>query len=255
MSDLSAQSLSLTFGNGVQALRDVSFDIEQSSFVSLLGPSGCGKSTLLRIIAGLIAPTSGTLGGDAGSAAHRNELSFVFQSPALLPWRTVTQNVQLPLELARVEDAVSQRVMEMIELVGLREFAGAYPHELSGGMQMRTSLARALVTKPRLLLLDEPFGALDDITRQRLNEELLALWGRDKFTAIFVTHNVSEAVFLSQRVMVMSPRPGRIHETFGIPFEYPRDRELRATAPFAQLSGMLSNSIHDGHERAAVVKK
>ena len=245
MENLSAKSLSLTFPNGVEALHDVSFSCGESSFLSLLGPSGCGKSTLLRIIAELIRPTEGSLQRPAG------ELSFVFQAPTLLPWRTVRKNVQLPLELSRNTREASERVNEMLELVGLRQFANAYPHELSGGMQMRVSLARALVTRPHLLLLDEPFGALDDITRQRLNEELLTLWQRDKFTAVFVTHNVSEAVFLSQRVLVMTPRPGRIHETFDIPFAYPRERQLRASAEFAQLCGALSNSINEGHEHAA----
>ncbi|MCC6547408.1 ABC transporter ATP-binding protein [Candidatus Sumerlaeota bacterium] len=247
MNDLDAQSLSLTFGNGVQALRDVSFTVESSEFVSLLGPSGCGKSTLLRIIAGLLPPTTGTMTGNAAAASQRNELSFVFQSATLLPWRTVAQNVRLPLELAGADNDASRRVAEMVELVGLGDFANSYPHELSGGMQMRASLARALVIKPRLLLLDEPFGALDDITRQHLNEELLSLWQRDKFTAIFVTHNVSEAVFLGQRVMVMTPRPGNIHGMFAIPFPYPRARSLRSSAEFAQWNGVLSNSIHEGH--------
>ncbi|CAN5441735.1 ABC transporter ATP-binding protein [soil metagenome] len=242
---LQLNDVGLTFGGNVEALRNVSLTIPDGEFISIVGPSGCGKSTLLRIIAGLLAPSAGTISG----AGRRGENAFVFQQPALLPWRSVEANIRLPLELQGTVDSASrERVSQLIELVGLREFRGAYPNQLSGGMQMRVSLARALVTRPRLLLLDEPFAALDDITRQRLNEELLALWERDRFTAIFVTHNVSEAVYLGGRVLVMTARPGSIAREVAIPFEYPRAFSLRSDAEFARLAGDVGGTLREHYE-------
>lgn len=244
--------LGLLFPSGFRALEDVSLDVAAGEFVAIVGPSGCGKSTLLRLVAGLLDPTEGAVqvrGVNAGSARKANgNTSFVFQSATLLPWRTVEANVRLPLELrARTGVDKVADVRGMLDLVGLHDFAGAYPHQLSGGMQMRVSLARALVTRPDLLLMDEPFGALDDITRQRLNDELMVLWERDQFTALFVTHNVSEAVFLANRVVVMSPRPGRIVADHPIPFPHPRDPSLRTTPEFASLCGHVSASLGGDH--------
>lgn len=249
---LQAENLNLTFAGGLQALRSVDLRLPMAEFVSIVGPSGCGKSTLLRLVAGLLQPTSGTLmvdGLDSQRARkEKTDIAFVFQSATLLPWRNVENNVRLPLELrGRLNADAEKCVQETIELVGLRDFRRSYPHELSGGMQMRASLARALATKPHLLLLDEPFGALDDITRQRLNEELLSLWERDRFTALFVTHNVSEAVFLSQRVLVMSARPGTIIREVKVPFDYPRQPELRAAPEFARLTGEVSALLRSGY--------
>ncbi len=223
--------------------------IDKGEFVAIVGPSGCGKSTLLRVLAGLVGPTAGRIeiAGLSPAEARRklHEVAFVFQHPTLLPWRTVWGNVALPLELGRgspsqAAPVAPERMAEVIKLVGLSEFARAYPHQLSGGMQMRVSLARALVTRPDLLLMDEPFGALDDLTRNGLNEELLNLWSRDRWTGLFVTHNVGEAVFLSRRVLVLSRRPGRIVAEVEIPFAYPRVPELRAWPEFARLTGQIA---------------
>ena len=235
---VSAKGLSLRYPGGTLALAGVDFSLSPGEFVAVVGPSGCGKSTLLRIAAGLESPTDGTVGiaGDARTA-------FVFQDPTLLPWRTVTANVALPLELqGRADPAAAGAALA---LVGLSEFAAAYPRELSGGMRMRVSLARALVGAPRLLLLDEPFGALDDITRRRLGEELLAIWQRERWSALFVTHNVTEAAFLAQRVLVMSERPGRVRASIEIPFDYPRSAELRAAPEFARICGELSRALEE----------
>jgi NitT/TauT family transport system ATP-binding protein len=247
---LVAHGLTFTFPAGTRALRDVSLLAGTGSFLSIVGPSGCGKSTLLRLVAGLISGAEGELqvhGLDPLAARRRgNELAFVFQAPTLLPWRSVEGNVRLPLELRRTPGGESRdRVDEFLALVGLSEFRSARPHELSGGMQMRVSLARALVTRPQLLLLDEPFAALDDITRLRLNEELLALWQRDRFTALFVTHNVGEAVFLSERVLVMGPRPGTIRHDVPVPFAHPRTPALRAEPEFARLTGEIGRLLRE----------
>jgi len=245
---LQMDGVSLRFPTGVVALDRVDLTVPRGEFLGIVGPSGCGKSTLLRVVAGLIAPTAGRVavaGAEVGAARRaRRAVAFVFQSATLLPWRTVVRNVQLPLELrGRLAPEQRAHIDETIDLVGLSYFRNSYPHQLSGGMQMRVSLARALVTRPELLLLDEPFGALDDITRQRLNEELLALWERDRFTALFVTHNVAEAAFLTGRTVVMSPRPGRIVSEHVIPFAHPRGPELRASAEFAHLSGEIAASL------------
>jgi NitT/TauT family transport system ATP-binding protein len=240
-----ADAVTVTYGGSIRALQDVHFEIPAGQFVSIVGPSGCGKSTLLRLVAGLVRPTSGQLsvGGLSPTIARRTaaRLSFVFQDATLLPWRTVQANVRLPLELAGSRRGHGPALVNhVLNMVGLADFGRRFPSELSGGMRMRASLARALVTEPELLLLDEPFGALDDITRQMLNEELAALWAARRWTGIFVTHNINEAVFLSERVLIMSARPGRIVADIAVPFGSPRRPELRATAGFAELTGEVS---------------
>lgn len=221
----------LLYPNGTPALEGVDLTLQPHEFVSLVGPSGCGKSTLLKMAAGLLQPTGGNL------TRSTKDIGYVFQAPTLLPWRTVAANVALPMEL---EGKPATDVPALLHLVGLTEFSSAYPNQLSGGMQMRVALARSLASRPDVLLLDEPFGALDEITRQRLNEELLALWERDRWTALFVTHNVAEAAFLSERVLVMTARPGSVAAEFKIPFAYPRTPELRSDADFARITGQIS---------------
>jgi NitT/TauT family transport system ATP-binding protein len=212
------------------ALEDVSLTLEQGSFLSLLGPSGCGKSTLLRVVADLIPPSAGSvsvLGGTAEQARVNRQLGFVFQDPALLPWRTALENVTLPLEVGgrRTLPQGAPTPRELLKLVGLDGWENTYPHELSGGMRQRVSIARALVSGPKILLMDEPFGALDEITRDRLNEELLRIWQETSTTILFVTHSIYEAVFLGQKVMVMAANPGRVRDIVAI--DLPRQRQLR----------------------------
>lgn len=237
--------------SGQDALRGVSVSVPRGQFVSLLGPSGCGKSTLLRLIAGLLSPTTGTLTvADQTPAQARKastRMAFVFQDPTLLPWRTVEQNLRLPLELQGVPAAEhAALISSALKLIGLQDSdARKRPRMLSGGMRMRVSLARALVTSPELLLLDEPFAALDDVLRQQLNEELVRLWREKQWTAVFVTHNVSEAVFLSERVIVMSSRPGTLLADVPIPFPYPRTPELRGTLEFARMTTELSTRLRE----------
>jgi len=236
------------FANGVVALERLDLNVRPGEFVSLLGPSGCGKSTALRIIAGLSEPTSGTvewLGAEAASDAAR--IGFVFQEPTLMPWATVATNVRLPLKLAGLEPNAPARVDAALARVGLSGFAQSYPRELSGGMKMRTSIARALVTEPKLLLMDEPFAALDEITRFRLNNDLLALWQSLGKTVVFVTHSVFESVYLSQRIVVMTSRPGRVFTELLIDAPYPRDERFRTSADYAghcrQVSEALTRAI------------
>ncbi len=230
----------------VTALRNVSVDIAEGEFMSLLGPSGCGKSTFLRVVADLIAPTSGAvqvLGVTPDTARLRRDIGFVFQDAALLPWRSALQNVELPLEVAksRTQSSKAARATprELLELVGLKGSENAYPHELSGGMRQRVSIARALVTDPRILLMDEPFGALDEITRDRLNEELLRVWRELGMTVLFVTHSIYEAAFLAQRVLMLAANPGRVQEI--VPVALPADRTLaiRETPEFVRLTARL----------------
>lgn len=240
--------LRLEYTGGLLALANVSLEVPAGQFVSILGPSGCGKSTLLRLIAGLLQPTAGSvaISGEPPAQARRQvaRMSFVFQDATLLPWRTVFDNVRLPLELLREsERACGVAINNAVEMVALADFAHAYPAQLSGSMRMRASLARALVTEPKILLLDEPFGALDDITRSQLNEDLLSLWQRSGWTGVFVTHNIAEAVFLSQRVVVMGPRPGHIVTDIPIQLSLPRTSELRASAEFARLTGEVSEQL------------
>ena len=243
-----AQDLGIRFGNSQPVLQQVDLQIQANEFISLVGPSGCGKSTLLRLVAGLLDPTEGELVGSlGGEEAATSQQGFVFQDPTLLPWRTVRDNIRLPLELqgaSRNEQA--EAVSRSLELIGLQPTdAGKYPRMLSGGMRMRVSLARALVMQPRLLLLDEPFAALDDMLRQQLNEELLGIWQEHPCTAMFVTHNVAEAVFLSQRVLVMGKEPGRIVDVIDVPFAYPREPDLRVEVEFAQLVGKVAASLRE----------
>ena len=224
------------FGQGPPVLAEINLEAERGEFVSFIGPSGCGKSTLLRLIAGLTGPTSGGIFVDGLTpVSAREEVFFVFQDANLLPWRRVATNVELPLMLrGDPRPRRRQRVREMLELVGLESAAEKYPWQLSGGMKMRVSIARALSVAPRILLLDEPFGALDEMTRDRLNEDLLAIRGRDPFTAFFVTHSVAEAVFLSSRVIVLAANPGRVAAAIDVPFAYPRTAELRETPEFLE---------------------
>ena len=228
-----------TYDGGVDALAPLDLEIGRGEFVSLLGPSGCGKSTALRIIAGLLAPSAGAV-----TLQPQARIGFVFQEPTLMPWARVIDNVRLPLHLARVPDALSRsRAAAALAQVGLAEFADAYPRTLSGGMKMRVSLARALVTHPDILLLDEPFAALDEITRFRLNDDLLALWRGLGKTVIFVTHSVFESVYLSQRVIVMTPRPGRIAADVSIEAPRDRDKDYRTSAPFAGQCRRVSQAL------------
>lgn len=232
--------------SGQPALENVACEICRGEFVSILGPSGCGKSTFLRMLAGLIAPGAGTLtvAGVSPAEARRSlvRAAFVFQDPTLLPWRTVAENIRLPLELQGLPAGeIAPRIDASLALIGLKpEDADKRPRKLSGGMRMRVSLARALVTQPDLLLLDEPFAALDDILRQQLNEDLVRLWRSAGWTGVFVTHNVAEAVFLSQRVLIMTARPGTIAHEVRIPFAYPRTPELRGEPEFARLTADVS---------------
>jgi NitT/TauT family transport system ATP-binding protein len=231
------------FGAGPAVLEDVSLEAESGEFVSFIGPSGCGKSTLLRLIAGLTPPTAGRV-AVSDEPAGGGGTFLVFQDANLLPWRRVAANVELPLMLRGDAKAGRRaRVREMLGLVGLAEAAEKYPWQLSGGMKMRVSIARALSVAPRILLLDEPFGALDEMTRDRLNEDLLAIRQRDPFTAFFVTHSVAEAVFLSTRVVVLSAGPGRIAREIAVPFSYPRPPELREAPEFLNLLAETSRAL------------
>jgi NitT/TauT family transport system ATP-binding protein len=243
------------YDSGVAALGPLDLEVNRGEFVSLLGPSGCGKSTALRLIAGLAAPTAGTV-----EVSHRAEprrgshsIGFVFQEPTLMPWASVRENVRLPLKLAHAPSGEADaRIDEALARVGLTEFARAYPRELSGGMKMRVSLARALVTDPDILLMDEPFAALDEITRFRLNGDLLGLWQSLGKTVVFVTHSVFESVFLSSRIIVMSPRPGRVFRELVIGAPYPRDEHFRTSAEYAGWCRMASEALGDAMATAVV---
>jgi NitT/TauT family transport system ATP-binding protein len=237
---ISITGVNKTYQNGTIALHDISFDVTDGEFVSLVGPSGCGKSTLLRIVAGLGPITDGNVLVEGLeptlSRKERADTAFVFQDATLMPWRNVLGNVELPLELRKFRRSERQNAsMAALETVGLHEAAHSYPHELSGGMKMRVSLARALAARPRMLLMDEPFGALDEITRQRLNGELLTVCALAGWTVLFVTHNVFEAVYLSSRILVMSRRPGRIIADITVPLPYPRDPSLRTSSEFSEV--------------------
>ena len=234
---VSVRGVSKVFANGVQALEGVSLDIEAGEFLSVLGPSGCGKSTLLRIIAGLTPPSTGTVDWSGG----KPDIGFVFQEPTLMPWATALANVALPLKLGGVARSEREaRAAEALGHVGLKGFECTWPRELSGGMKMRVSIARALVTAPRVLLMDEPFAALDEITRHRLNADLLALWERSRFTVVFVTHSVFESVFLSQRIAVMAARPGRIVSDLAVTAPYPRTEAFRTSPDYAAHCRLVS---------------
>jgi len=241
------------FSNGTLAVRNVDAELRAGEFVSLLGPSGCGKSTLLRMIAGLAEPSAGAIdwlgsgvanGSRSALAEHGAELGFVFQEPTLMPWSTALGNVMIPLKLMKVPKSEAEsRAVAMLAQVGLAGFERSYPRELSGGMKMRVSIARALVTSPRILLMDEPFAALDEITRHKLNDDLLGLWEAQRFTAIFVTHSVFESVYLSQRIIVMAARPGRVMADLMVDAPYPRDELFRTSNEYAQLCRMMSENL------------
>jgi NitT/TauT family transport system ATP-binding protein len=236
------------FANGTLALDQLDLVIRNGEFVSLLGPSGCGKSTALRLIAGLGEPTSGGISWSGarqkGRRRDKPDVGFVFQEPTLMPWATVLSNVVLPLELEGVGyEAATQRAREALERVGLTSFRDSYPRELSGGMKMRVSIARALVTDPPLLLMDEPFAALDEITRFRLNNDLLKLWRSVGHTVIFVTHSVFESVYLSSRIVVMTPRPGRVFTELTVDAPYPRDDSFRTSTEYSHHCRVASHAL------------
>jgi len=239
------------FGNGVQALEACSMQLASGEFVSLLGPSGCGKSTVLRLAAGLEQPSSGTVYSPALQGAEA-ATAYVFQEPALMPWASVFDNVWLPLRLAGHSRAASRdRVEAALRGVGLQDFGAAFPAELSGGMKMRTSIARALITQPRVLLMDEPFAALDEITRSRLNSDLLALWAAQGLSVLFVTHSVYESVFLSQRVLVLGQRPGRVVAEVRINAPYPRSAAFRRSGAYLHACAELSAALEAAYGDAA----
>ncbi|MBD9527097.1 MULTISPECIES: ABC transporter ATP-binding protein [Paracoccus] len=231
------------FGNGTLALRDMNLSIREGEFVSFLGPSGCGKSTALRMIAGLLEPSGGTITVNGREAGDGGDVSFVFQDATLMPWATVFDNVMLPLKLRGLGRAEARaQVEEALGMVGLTKFASSYPRELSGGMKMRVSIARAMVTKPRLLLMDEPFAALDEMTRFKLNNDVLELWRKQGLTVVFVTHSVFESVYLSSRVVVMGSRPGRVVHDLPMP-EGPRDEHYRTTARYAETCRIVTEAL------------
>ena len=243
-------SLQKRYGDGPVILDDIDLAVQPSDFVSFIGPSGCGKSTVLKLVSGLSPWTKGglTVAGVKPREA-RDRQAFIFQDATLLPWLTAQLNVELPLRLRGVATPDrATKARQMLALVGLNEVAGYYPRQLSGGMKMRVSIARALTLAPQLLLLDEPFGALDEMTRNRLNEELLALRAQSSFTAMFVTHSVSEAVFLSNRILVMAARPGRFHAEVRVDFSYPRLPELRGRPEFQTKVNEVSRLLHEVEE-------
>jgi NitT/TauT family transport system ATP-binding protein len=251
---LSLQDVSMSFGASdsgqlVRALQQIDLEIRSGEFASLIGPSGCGKSTLLRLLGDLLAPTSGTIrvnGKTPRQARLSREYGIVFQQPVLYEWRTVLQNVQLPLEVMSVPARERrERAAALLSLVGLTDFAERYPWELSGGMQQRVSIARALSFRPSVLLMDEPFGALDEMTRERLNRELLNIWSETRTTVVFVTHSVAEAVFLSDRIVVMSPRPGRIDTVIDVDLPRPREADAREARRFFELVAEVRRHLRE----------
>jgi NitT/TauT family transport system ATP-binding protein len=239
---LSFEGIGMTFPDGTEALRDVSFSVDRGEFVTVVGPSGCGKSTLLKIASGLLENTEGQVSVD------RERIGYVFQDATLLHWRTIQRNVELFAELHGIgKEERRELAKNAIDMVGLSGFENHYPKSLSGGMKMRASLARTLTLQPPVFLFDEPFGAVDEITREHLNEETQMLFQREGFAGLFITHSISEAVFMSTRVLVMSARPGQIVAEFEVPFEYPRKPGLRFDAAFAELSGQVSAELRGAH--------
>jgi NitT/TauT family transport system ATP-binding protein len=253
---IAAQGINKIFNPGADeaifALKDINLEVQSGEFISLIGPSGCGKSTLLRLIAELITPTSGDLkvnGKDPHQARIDQDYGIVFQAATLYDWRTVSKNVQLPLEIMGYSPRERKaRAQEMLEMVELGRFGNHYPWQLSGGMQQRVSIARALSFSPSLLLMDEPFGALDEFTRERMNLELLRIWNTTRITVVFVTHSIAEAVFLSTRVVVMSPRPGRITREIAIDLPYPRNFETRELPRYFALLTEVRELLREAHE-------
>ena len=244
---LTFNAVSKSFANGVRALEHATFAVERGEFLSLVGPSGCGKSTALRLVAGLSEPSAGDVVWDSGSPPP---LGFVFQDAALMPWATVEKNVRLPLELKGLDKTSSQRkVTDALELVGLTAFAKAYPRELSGGMRMRVSIARALATDASLLLMDEPFAALDELTRERLNDELRTLWASRGLTIIFVTHSIYESVYLSSRVVVMSSRPGRVVDDISMISPFDRTTEYRLSSEYGDRCRKVRAALQKGESQ------
>ncbi|MEO5805486.1 ABC transporter ATP-binding protein [Devosia sp.] len=249
--------VSKVFSNGTLALKDMSLDVRGGEFISLLGPSGCGKSTALRIIAGLGAPTSGSIDWPTSKINQKGlpegDIGFVFQDPTLMPWSTVYENVRLPLKLKRVAKADSHdRIMDGLASVGLADFAKSYPRELSGGMRMRVSIARAMVTRPKLLLMDEPFAALDEITRQKLNDDVLRLWRQFGMTVIFVTHSVYESAYLSSRIVVMRARPGQVYSDLQIDQPPTREGDYRTSEGYRQTCQTVSEALQSAITAAEV---
>jgi NitT/TauT family transport system ATP-binding protein len=243
---LSVDHITKRFPSGVLALDDTSFAVGAGEFVSIVGPSGCGKSTALRLIADLTEPTTGSITWNGANPT----LGFVFQDAALLPWANVEKNIRLPLELQGAPEAqIKQRTADALDLVGLTTFAAAYPRELSGGMRMRVSIARALAAEPSVLLMDEPFAALDEITRERLNDELRELWATKKLTIIFVTHSIYESVYLSSRILVMSPRPGRVVADIAMPEPAIRDVSFRATPLYDERCRKVRAALQVGEHK------
>ena len=244
---LALRGVEKRYDNGTLALERVDLAVGKHEFVSLLGPSGCGKSTALKMIAGLSLVTSGSIDWALDTASpgdHAKDISFVFQEPTLMPWTKVFENVWLPLRLKGVSrEAATPQVSAVLAKVGLAQFAHVYPRELSGGMKMRVSIARAMVTEPRLLLMDEPFAALDEMTRFKLNNDTLALWQAQQFTTIFVTHSVYESVYLSNRIIVMAARPGRIIADIAVDEPYPRSDSFRNTPRYAELCVQVSQAL------------
>jgi NitT/TauT family transport system ATP-binding protein len=247
---VSMRNVSKIFSNGTLALSNMSLDVMRGEFLSLLGPSGCGKSTALRIIAGLGGASSGSIDWPSSKINSRGlpegDVGFVFQEPTLMPWQTVFGNVYLPLRLKGVsKTAARPQIMETLASVGLADFEKSYPRELSGGMKMRVSIARALVTKPKLLLMDEPFAALDEITRQKLNDDVLRLWHQTGITVIFVTHSVFESAFLSNRIVVMRARPGQVYSDMEISTSTDRDENYRTSEEYRAVTDKVSRALHD----------
>jgi NitT/TauT family transport system ATP-binding protein len=238
-----------TFGAGRPVLEGIDLAVRKGEFVSIIGPSGCGKSTILKLVAGLIPITSGTVLVDGMTPTNGREIvSFIFQDATLLPWRTVAKNVGLALELDHSpRDTRAARIASLLELVGLTHVAKSYPRQLSGGMKMRVSIARALASKPRILLMDEPFAALDEMSRDRLNEELLRLREEQKWTVLFVTHSVAEAVYLSDRIIVLAPHPGRIAHEIEVNLPFPRDAELRSSPAMDDCIAVVSKALRGAH--------
>lgn len=246
--DLVVNDLSLTFPDkdlGLHVLEDISFSVNPEDFVCILGPSGSGKSTLLRVLAGLLTPTTGeVIYQGRGLAGPRREIGFVFQKANLMPWRTVRENITLPLELQHIpKSEADQQAQELVNLVGLEGFEDSFPRDLSGGMEQRVAIARALVYDPRILLLDEPFGALDALTRERMGSELLRIWQARRKTVLMVTHAIPEAVFLADRVLVLSPRPGNIRLDMPVDLPRPREEAMRYSAEFGEIAKRLRYAI------------